>query len=324
MGPTGGYRVLQVHPSRRCNLRCRHCYSRSGPDAAETLDVALLTAALADAAALGYRVLSVSGGEPMLYRPLPDLLRAARAAGLLTTLVSNGMLLTERRLAALAGLVDGLAISLDGTPATHAAMRGDPRAFSTLERRLPAVRAAGIPFGFVVTLTQHNVHEVGWVAEFAERVGASTLQIHPLEPEGYAAENLAASVPDATELAFALLETARLRAESGLQVRLDAVRRADLRAHPDHFLAGDAPLPARLGEWLAPLVVEPDGRVVPLTYGMADRYALGSLHDAPLAELAAAWSPEPFRALCRATYARLVADGSDRMVSFYAALAAAA
>jgi MoaA/NifB/PqqE/SkfB family radical SAM enzyme len=210
MGPTGEYAILQVHPARRCNLRCLHCYSRSGPDVDEALGLDLLARAVAEARDLGYGVLGVSGGEPLLYRPLPDLLCAARDAGMRTTVTSNGMLLTERRLAELAGLVDVLALSLDGTPETHVAMRQDPRAFRDLERRLPALRDSGIPFGFIVTLTQHNVHELAWVADFAARAGAGLLQVHPLEPEGYAADALAGSVPDPTELAYAFVESLRL------------------------------------------------------------------------------------------------------------------
>jgi MoaA/NifB/PqqE/SkfB family radical SAM enzyme len=324
MGPTGEYAILQVHPARRCNLRCLHCYSRSGPDVDEALGLDLLARAVADARDLGYGVLGVSGGEPLLYRPLPDLLRAARAAGMRTTVTSNGMLLTQRRLAELAGLVDVLALSLDGTPETHVAMRQDPRAFRDLERRLPALRDSGIPFGFIVTLTQHNVHELAWVADFAARAGAGLLQVHPLEPEGYAADALAGSVPDPTELAYAFVESLRLGGSTDLAVQLDVVRRDDLRAHPEQFFAAGGAVPQRLGDWLTPLVVEASGQIVPLTYGLDPAYALGSLHDAPLAELAAVWDPAPFRTLCRDVRDRLVEPPGDAVVSWYEAVTAAA
>ncbi|MFG2907767.1 radical SAM protein [Kitasatospora sp. NPDC048286] len=132
-----GWAVLRVHPTRRRNLRCLHYYSSSGPHVAETTGPPVLQQAVADAAVLGYDVLGVSGGEPMLYRPLDDLLRTARSHGMRTTVTSNGMLLTGRRLSELAGLVDVLAISLDGVPDSHVRMRQDPRSFAVMERRLP-------------------------------------------------------------------------------------------------------------------------------------------------------------------------------------------
>ncbi|HET7486324.1 MAG TPA: radical SAM protein [Acidimicrobiales bacterium] len=325
MGPTGDRAILQLHPTRRCNLRCLHCYSQSGPDVSESQDVGLLTQAVEDAAALGYDVAGVSGGEPLLYRPLPALLRAARAAGMRTTVTTNGMVLTERKLEELAGLVDVLAISLDGTPASHVEMRGDANAFSHMERWLPAVRASGVAFGFITTLTMHNAHELAWVADFAREQGASLLQIHPLELEGNAVERLPSSVPDATELAFAFVESLRLRGESDLAVQLDVVRRGALQRAPERFLAGDEDLPSRLGGWLSPLVIETSGRVVPLTYGLDPRFALGVLTaERSLASLAQAWSPAPFRRLCRDVHARLTAGEGPEFVNWYEEVARAA
>src|SRR3712207_1573775 len=91
-------RVVQVHPTRVCNLRCLHCYSESGPDQRGALDVDLLLRTLTDARHAGYDTLGVSGGEPLMYRPLPTLLEHARSLGMATTVTTNGMLLTDRRL----------------------------------------------------------------------------------------------------------------------------------------------------------------------------------------------------------------------------------
>ena len=76
-GPAGSLPALQIHPTRRCNLKCLHCYSESGPSVREALDVELVLGVIRDAAELGFKVLAVSGGEPLMYAPLPRLLRAA-------------------------------------------------------------------------------------------------------------------------------------------------------------------------------------------------------------------------------------------------------
>jgi len=59
--------IVQVHPSLQCNLRCRHCYSVSGPEQRGALPVETVLDCLEDCAALGYGVLAASGGEPFLY-----------------------------------------------------------------------------------------------------------------------------------------------------------------------------------------------------------------------------------------------------------------
>jgi Fe-coproporphyrin III synthase len=79
---TGARGVLQVHPTRRCNLTCVHCYSDSGPGVADEIPLPVLDDLVADAASLGYEVLAVSGGEPFMYPGLPGLLRQAKAVGM--------------------------------------------------------------------------------------------------------------------------------------------------------------------------------------------------------------------------------------------------
>jgi len=281
MGPTGdSYRVLQIHPSRRCNLRCLHCYSSSGPEERGEISVALLRDALTEASEEGYTVAGVSGGEPLLYKPLHELLQHAHECNMLTTVTSNGMLLDERRLETLQGITDLLAISLDGVPASHNRNRASERAFDTMASRLEGVRRSGIPFGFIFTLTLHNLHELDWVANFALKQGAQLLQIHPLEEVGRAKQFLSRARPDEIESAYAYLELLRIQALAGdtLRVQLDLIDRNLLRSSPSRVFA-DKPsvdeTSLSLSDLVSPLVIEADGTLVPIQYGFAREYALG-------------------------------------------------
>lgn len=313
MGPTGTSRVVQVHPTRRCNLRCLHCYSSSGPEERGELPVALLRGALDDARALRYDVVALSGGEPLLYSGLEELLAHAHAIGLSTALTTNGMLLTPRRVERLAGLADLVAISVDGPPASHDAMRGQQGAFAAMARRLGDLRAAGIPFGLIFTLTRANLHELEWVFELALAEGARLLQVHPLEETGRASERLPDQEPDGREGAFAALEALRLRAEASgrLAVQLDLLDKPAIERRPGLVYADEPPLAeagalASAAPLPSPLVVEPDGWVVPLQHGFDRGLGLGDLHAAPLAAHAERWletRQRAFRALCRRVHA---------------------
>jgi MoaA/NifB/PqqE/SkfB family radical SAM enzyme len=309
---------VQIHPTRRCNLRCLHCYSSSGPDVREALAPELLHGAIADAAAEGYMVVSFSGGEPLLYRPLPDLLRRAREHGLQTAVTTNGMLLDERRLGALRGITNLLAISLDGVPASHNRMRASERAFATMASRLDGVRRSSIPFGFIFTLTQFNLHELEWVTDFALEQSASLLHIHPLEEAGRAQALLTGARPDGIESSYAALEVARLQTVAGdrLHIHLDFAHRASLHAQPERVYASDPiadPGASPLADLVSPLVIEPDGTVVPLQFGFSRAFALGNLRDASLHDLGARWSREThgsFRDLCKRAYSAAIDDAS--------------
>jgi Fe-coproporphyrin III synthase len=333
MGPTGDVlRVLQLHVSRRCNLACSHCYSSSGPQHVDELPLALWQGVIADAAAADYNVVGFSGGEPLMFKPLRALLLQARSLGLLTTVTTNGMLLDARRIEALQGAAGLVAISLDGKPESHNRMRGHPRAFATMARRLPALRAAGIPFGFIFTLTQFNLDEMLWAAEFAIAQGARLLQVHPLEAVGRARERLADAVPDETELSYTVLAVARLKELVGdsLVIQLDVAGRDAMAQAPERVFAAadaawtDSSLP--LGQLLSPLIVEPDGTVVPVEYDFGRRWALGNLREAPLPQLAERWRRERlpgFRALCQDVQRRAVAPDEPAVINWYGRLAQA-
>jgi len=59
----GGTRLVQIQPTRRCNLRCQHCYSQSGPEQREDLQYQPLETFLVQARDLGYNYVGVSGGN---------------------------------------------------------------------------------------------------------------------------------------------------------------------------------------------------------------------------------------------------------------------
>ena len=269
MGPAGErFKALQIHPTRFCNLTCLHCYSSSGPDQREALGAPLLVDAITEAGAEGYNDIAFSGGEPILYGDLRRLLEHAKSLGMVTSLTSNGTLLKGERLARLEGVTDLLAISLDGVPDSHNRMRNAPRAFEQMRANLDGVRKTGIPFGFIFTLTQRNLHELRWVTAFAVEQGASLLQIHPLEEVGRGMTELRGQRPDEIEASFAYLQTIRMQAEVGnaLAVRVDLVDRERLREAADRLNAGTCDIRAEdrpLSDIINPLVIEPDGAVVP-------------------------------------------------------------
>ena len=323
--PTGIAPVLQVHPTRRCNIACAHCYSVSGPTAREELPLELLSGCLDDAVRLGYRQLAVSGGEPLLYRSLPDLLARARELGMVTTITSNGMLLTGRRWDPIAALVDVLAISIDGTPKEHDLIRRCDGAFARTTANLEVVRSSRTPFGFIFTLTQHNAGSLDFVVRLAAAEGARSVQVHPLTLVGRAAETMPLARPDEIELATALCEAAILGNELGVVVHVDAITSDQLREHrcslvprrPVTDLAAVAPV----------LIVDADGTVIPLTHDVSHSLRLGSLAEAcGLAALADRWlaagGGDTLAEACERTWADLTGAVMPLAVYWYDLVAA--
>jgi MoaA/NifB/PqqE/SkfB family radical SAM enzyme len=315
-------KVLQIHPTRQCNLRCQHCYSNSSPDIKASLPISLLLDTVTDAAAIGYNVISISGGEPLLYPALGELLQHAHSQNCLTTITTNGMLLSQPNLEKLQGNVDLIAISLDGLPASHNHNRGANNAFEMMQSRLAGLRQSGIPFGFIFTLTQYNLTELEWVAQFAYEQGAKLLQIHPLELAGRAVEHLPGEDPDSLEMSIAYLEAARLQQCFGTEmfIQVDLVSQSALNANSAIFKTNLDSKDIQLSDVLSPLVLETSGMVVPLQYGLSHQFAIGNIYEARLASLADAWLKHrlsQFQNLCAKALESISTQTDTKVLNLY-------
>ena len=277
--------VLQIHASLTCNLTCIHCYSSSSPSAHGGLPVERICRTIEEAAAIGYKAVAFSGGEPLVYPGLARALAQAKALGLKTSVTTNGTLLDAARLEELHDIVDVLAISLDGPPDLHNDMRGSSTAFDRMLAGVANARAAGMRLGFIHTLTRRSWEHLLWLAEFAQSNGAALFHIHPLEIYGRAGEMMAREALDqetlgrAYLLGFALL--AKYQGEMGVQI--DLVHRDQLLRNPACIYAADGwDAGASAGELLGVAVLEPDGSVVPVAYGFSRRYRICNVNEEPL------------------------------------------
>lgn len=198
--------------THRCNARCLHCYSDSGPHADCTSDLTTDEAMgvidqLADA---GVVVLAFSGGEPMIRRDWQLLVRKAVSRGLSVNVGTNGSTVTERRADQLRDLgVHSVTVSLDShRPEVHDHFRqfhGLYQRTLTAIQRLVA-RDVRVVVGF--TPTRLNWRDGPEVVELAARLGASAVNLSEYVPAGRGPLSLALA-PD--ELRQVLQDWIRMR-----------------------------------------------------------------------------------------------------------------
>lgn len=107
-------RPLLVHivPMRRCNLACAYCNEYD--DFSQPVPLNLMLGRVDKLASLGTAMIGISGGEPLMHPELDQIIAYIRERGMVTSLLTNGYLLTEQRIARLneAGL-EFLQISID-------------------------------------------------------------------------------------------------------------------------------------------------------------------------------------------------------------------
>ncbi|WP_433358805.1 radical SAM protein [Streptosporangium sp. CA-115845] len=89
-GGSAPLRFLWLEVSGKCQLTCLHCYANASPQGTDgVMTPQDWTRVIDEAAALGVRLVQFIGGEPTLYRPLPDLIGHALAAGVQVEVYSN-------------------------------------------------------------------------------------------------------------------------------------------------------------------------------------------------------------------------------------------
>ena len=104
----------------RCNLNCCYCKWKDQRQTAE-LDTAAVKDLIDQMRRAGVRLISFTGGEPLVRSDIGEIIRHVKRHGLVCKLNSNGMLL-EQRLEDIRPL-DLLQISVDGPPDVQDALR---------------------------------------------------------------------------------------------------------------------------------------------------------------------------------------------------------
>ena len=151
---------IVLSPTQKCNLQCKGCYAGSTRQTAATLPYDVVNRIVSEAHDIfGSRFVTVSGGEPFMYRDqgktLLDIFR--KYDDMFFLVYTNGTLITRdlaEEMGELGNVTPG--ISVEGFEPETDKRRGK----GTYRRVLDAfsnLRRSGVPFGVSVTSTDRNV-----------------------------------------------------------------------------------------------------------------------------------------------------------------------
>ncbi|MCZ7562867.1 MAG: radical SAM protein [Burkholderiales bacterium] len=325
--------LLAINLTRRCNLRCAHCY----------LDAAALAGAVRDelttaevcgvldavAARSGGTMVVLTGGEPLVREDLEAIVGHGAGRGLAMVVGTNGVLLTERRVCSLkrAGAL-GVGISLDSLdPVRHDRFRGLSGSWEKTLAGIEACRRHGLAFQIHFTVTEDNAGELAAMIDFARAAGARVLNVFFLVCTGRG-ESLSDISPRRYEQVLAEVVAAQAR-------HTDLVIRARCAPHFKriaHQRCPDSPL-NRIGGGDGDgciagthyCRITPEGGVTACPYIAAEE---GNLRERPFSEiwdhgagfarlrapaLAGKCGACEYRRLCGGCRARPLAAGGDLM-----------
>lgn len=116
---------VQLYLTNQCNLRCPHCYMKSGNVAEDELTNKEWLDIIDNVAANGTDRITFSGGEPTVHPHVKDYIVKAHELGMSVDLLSNGLLITEEFLHDCEFALSRVQISIDGfSEATNSIHRG--------------------------------------------------------------------------------------------------------------------------------------------------------------------------------------------------------
>jgi len=172
--------LLFVEVTGNCNERCLHCYAEAGPKVHESLSRDSLLAIVDDAAALGFSTIQFTGGDPFLHPDLLEAIERAHGHKLFIEIYTNGLLLTEKRLAQLLPFAPAIAFSLySHLPDVHDAVTRTP---GSLKKTLAAIRRsvdAGLSIRVGMVAMESNAPHLAETVELLRSMGVTQINVTP-------------------------------------------------------------------------------------------------------------------------------------------------
>ena len=235
----------------RCNIECRHCFNNSGPRDTTfgLMTLEAVNRAIAAAAARGVREIYFTGGEPFLHTQLREMVACALTVAP-TTVLTNGMLVSDRMADTLADLATAarysleVRVSLDGyTEQMNDAIRGPGVFRLALAGAVRLARRNLLPI-ITIVRTWDDADELAMLAGFTRM----------LRDAGFDRPRI--KVLPALPLGRELTRIAGLqRDECVTTAMLDAFDR-------DLLMCSNSRLVTDRGVWVCPLLVEqPDAQL---------------------------------------------------------------
>ena len=204
--------VVFWNVTRKCNLRCIHCYISASPSPATATSVSAAgksgTAAEAgkeveeelsteeakvfieDLAAMRIPLLMFTGGEPLVRKDFFEIAEYANALRLKTALSTNGTLISESVASRLRDCgIEYVGISLDGaSEQTHDEFRAQRGSFKKALQGLKNCVKAGLKTGIRFTVTRFNYKELPALIELALSLKVPRFCVYWLVPSGRGSE----------------------------------------------------------------------------------------------------------------------------------------
>ncbi len=185
--------MVKIEVTQKCNSRCLSCTTwkmskellTGGGEVKEELSFEEHLKLVDQIKELGCKYIEIHGGEPTLYKKLPELVEYCTSLGIETFFSTNGLSMTKELAEKLVNLgLKRINFSLDGPKECHNILRGREDAFDKLIQAIEHMNAAD-PLGKVfktinTNITVINIDRIEEVVQIAAEHGIQMINFtHP-------------------------------------------------------------------------------------------------------------------------------------------------
>ena len=164
--------VVVWNVTRRCNLKCVHCYAHAKNIAFDNeLSTSEGKTLIDDLAEFGVPVILFSGGEPLVRKDLPELADYAVKKGMRAVISTNGTLITPQIARTLKDIgLSYVGISLDGMEEINDRFRGVKGAFRLALKGIENCKKVDIKVGLRFTINKSNTGQISEIFKLLEEM----------------------------------------------------------------------------------------------------------------------------------------------------------
>lgn len=184
--------------TRKCNLRCRHCFENASPmEETPLFNMDTMKNIFRQMDDLNIKTLKITGGEPFMHPQIYPILEEIALSRFETIILTNGMLIDDMAMNIIKSANIKLGISLDGISSNaHDYLRGNG-AFNIIFKKLKLLGALGIDLTLTFTVNKINEKEIEDFASIAfHEIGVRCIFINRLRPIGRAKCDRSMFIPD--------------------------------------------------------------------------------------------------------------------------------
>ena len=182
--------VVVWNVTRRCNLKCVHCYAHAKNIAFDNeLSFSEGKILIDDLVEFGVPVMLFSGGEPLVRKDLPELAAYAVKKGMRAVISTNGTLITPQIAQTLKDIgLSYVGISLDGMEEINDRFRGVKGAFRLALKGIENCKKAGIKVGLRFTINKSNADQIPEIFKLLEEMDIPRVCFYHLVYSGRGSE----------------------------------------------------------------------------------------------------------------------------------------